>query len=74
MNGVDAPTDVKQVRARIRKMNDEQLLKYGQAAKYMCSRANMGKPPREAFLLQLHEAREELEARKEEAKIGSEAG
>jgi hypothetical protein len=39
-------------------MSDEELRKFGEAAKYMVSpRANMGKPPREVFVIQLEEAR-----------------
>jgi hypothetical protein len=45
-------------------MSDQELLRYGQAAKYMCSpRANMGKPPREEFVIQLSEARNEWRKR-----------
>jgi len=39
-------------------------VRFGQAAAFMCSpRANMGKEPREAFLVQLREAREEWRRR-----------
>lgn len=44
--------------ARLRKMNDAELLRFGEAAKYMCSpQANGGKPPRESFVIQLRELR-----------------
>ena len=38
--------DVEGLRARLRKMSDDELRKFGKAARYMVSpRANMGKPP-----------------------------
>jgi hypothetical protein len=41
-------------------MTDPQLVEFGKAARYMCSpEANIGKPPREEFAIQLAEAREE---------------
>jgi hypothetical protein len=52
--------DVEDLRARLRKMNDEELLAFGKSARYMCSpMANLGKPPRELFVIQLREARAE---------------
>lgn len=52
--------DIEAVRDRLRKMNDAELLRFGQSAKYMCSPyANMGKPPREEFVMPLQEARAE---------------
>jgi hypothetical protein len=45
-------------------MDRAALVRFGQAAAYMCSpQANMGKQPREAFLVQLREAREEWRRR-----------
>lgn len=56
--------DREAVRDRLRRMSDQELLKFGAAARYMCSRrANMGKPPRPNFLLQLEEARAEWKRR-----------
>ena len=56
--------NIEVVRLRLRKMSDAELLRFGQAAKYMCSpRANMGKPPREEFVVQLEEARKEWKRR-----------
>jgi hypothetical protein len=56
--------DVEAVRSRLRKMNDAELLSFGQAAKFMCSpRANIGKPPRDEFVIQLKEARAEWRRR-----------
>jgi hypothetical protein len=37
-------------------MSDAELLRFGKAAKYMCSsQANLGKSPRKAFVIQLEE-------------------
>ena len=59
-----ASLDVDELRTRLRKMSDEELRKFGEAAKYMVSpRANMGKPPLPAFVLQLEEARAEWRRR-----------
>jgi hypothetical protein len=58
------PTNADEVRTRLRKISDEQLLRFGRAAAYMCSpRANFGEPPREAFVIQLREARAEWRRR-----------
>jgi len=55
---------LEQLRQRLRKMNDAELLRFGQAAKYMCTpEANLGHPPREPFLIQLEEARKERKRR-----------
>jgi hypothetical protein len=49
--------DVKEVRERLRKMSDGQLVEFGKAAAVMCSpKANFGRPPREAFVIQLKES------------------
>jgi hypothetical protein len=45
--------NVQEFRLRLRKMTDEKLQRFGKAAQYMCSLwANMGKPPREVFVIQ----------------------
>ena len=55
---------VEALRSRLRKMNDAELLRFGQDAKFMCSPiANMGKAPREEFAIQLREARAEWRRR-----------
>ena len=55
-----ATLDVDGPRTRLRKMSDEELREFGKAARYMVSpKANMGKPPLPAFVLQLEEARAE---------------
>jgi hypothetical protein len=57
--------DLDELRTRLRKMNDVELLRFGKAAKYMCSpQANLGKPPRRSFVLQLEEAQAEWQRRK----------
>jgi hypothetical protein len=49
-----ATLDVNGLRVQLRKMSDEELRKFGKAAKYMVSpTANMGKPPLPTFVLQL---------------------
>ena len=56
--------DIENLRCRLRTMNDAELLRFGQAAKYMCSpRANMGKPQRWEFVIKLEEARKEWKRR-----------
>ena len=52
------------LRARLRRMSDGDLLRFGRAARYMCSpEANLGKEPRKAFVIQLREAVEEWRCR-----------
>jgi hypothetical protein len=59
--------DLEQLRQRLRKMNDAELLRFGQAAKYMCSsEANLGHPSRESLVIQLEEARKEWKRRQPE--------
>jgi hypothetical protein len=56
--------DVNALRTRLRKMSDQELRKFGKAARYMVSpTANMGKPPLPDFVLQLEEARAEWHRR-----------
>jgi len=60
----DAPIDLDDLRARLRKMTDAELLRYGKAARYMCSpAAYFGKAPRETFVIQLKECRAEYKRR-----------
>jgi hypothetical protein len=61
----DNEVDLEALRSRLRKMNDAELLRYGRAAKSMCSPdAYFGQSPRQTFVIQLEEARAELERRK----------
>jgi hypothetical protein len=56
--------NVEALRVRLQKMSDEQLMKFGKAARFMCSpEANLGQPPREEFVIQLKEARAEWRRR-----------
>jgi hypothetical protein len=58
--------DLDELRARLRKMTDADLIEFGKAARYMCSpKANLGKPPRQSFVIQLREARAEWRRRKD---------
>ena len=55
------------LRTRLHKMTDQQLLRFGQTARYMCSSgANLGEPPREIFVVQLREVRTEWQRRNPE--------
>jgi hypothetical protein len=59
--------DLDDLRTRVRKMGDAELLRFGKAAKYMCSpQANLGKPPRRSFVVQLEEAEAEWRRRRGE--------
>ena len=47
-------------------MSDRELLRFGKSARYMCSlEANLGKEPRQVFVLQLREAVEEWRLRQQ---------
>jgi hypothetical protein len=51
-------------RERLRKMTDEQLREFGEAARYVTApKANLGKPPLEVYVLQLEEATAEWRRR-----------
>jgi hypothetical protein len=53
-----------QCRARLQRMDDAALERFGKSAAYMASpTANLGHPPREPFLVQLREARIEWKRR-----------
>jgi hypothetical protein len=63
--GLEVQTNRDEVRARLQRMTDDQLREFGRACVYMCSpKANLGKPPREAFVIQLEEARAEYGRRR----------
>jgi hypothetical protein len=65
-----ATFDLDALRTRLRKMSDEDLRKFGQAAQYMVSpTANMGKPALPTFVLQLEEARAEWRRRHVETDV-----
>lgn len=49
--------DIEALRARLQKMDDAALRRFGRAARFMRSpEANFGKTPRENFVIQLNEA------------------
>jgi hypothetical protein len=51
---LEAELDPDELRARLARMSDSQLLEFGRAAAYMCTPyANVGHPPRKAFVMQL---------------------
>jgi hypothetical protein len=55
---LEADPDVDELRTRLARMNDRALLEFGRAAAYMCTPcANLGKPPRKPFVIQLEAAR-----------------
>ena len=67
--GFDEQFDIRSLQQRLCEMSDEKLLQFGRDAKYMCSPyANMGKPPREVFVIQLKEAKLEWRRRHMEDK------
>jgi hypothetical protein len=62
--------NVPELRERLRKMTDTELLRFAEAAKYMCSpEASFGHPPRHTYVVQLQEARTEWKRRKPEMPV-----
>jgi hypothetical protein len=63
--GIEAGNEsIEEYRARIQKMNDAELLRQGQAARFMCSpEANHGKAPMECYVAHLEECRKEWRKR-----------
>jgi len=58
------PFQIEEVRARLRKLSDANLLRFGRAAASLCRPdGNFGHPPRRVFVEQLEEAREEWRRR-----------
>jgi hypothetical protein len=54
------------LQARLRRMSERELLRFGRAARYMCSpEPNLGKQPRQVFVIQLREAVEEWRLRQQ---------
>ena len=48
------PFDPERERLRLRNLSDEQLIREGKSARYMCAPAtNFGKPPRKEFMIGL---------------------
>jgi hypothetical protein len=60
----EASLNLDALRARLRAMNDQMLLRWGEAAARLCRpEANLGVPPREVFVVHLREARAEWRRR-----------
>jgi hypothetical protein len=58
------PFQLEEVRARLAKMSDADLLRFGRAAASLCKPdGNFGHAPRKVFIEQLHEARAEWRRR-----------
>lgn len=51
--------DLEELRSRLGKMSDEELVRFGKAARFMCR----DKEPRRVFVIQLEEARAEWRRR-----------
>jgi hypothetical protein len=63
VQGTD-PGNAREIRKRVRKMSDAELLRYGAVCKSMCStETNLDKPSRDAWTVQLQEARAEWRKR-----------
>jgi hypothetical protein len=64
-----------ELRKRLRRMNDTELHRFLQAAKYMCSPGpNLEHSPRESFVIQLQEARAEWKRRHPELPLRDSLG
>ena len=56
--------DVDKVRKKLRKLSDEELIREGKAARYMCAPStNFGKPPRDIYVAALQLCKEEWRRR-----------
>jgi hypothetical protein len=63
VQGTD-PENAGEIRERVRRMSDEELLRYGAICKSMCStESNLDKPSLDAWIVQLQEARAEWRKR-----------
>ncbi len=52
------------LRKRLQDMSEEELIRFGEACRGMLTpQANLGRPPRELFVIQLQEARKEWRRR-----------
>jgi hypothetical protein len=60
----DTPVNREELRARLRKMSNNELRRFGRAAQKMCSpEANRSKTPQEEVVIQLEEASAEWKRR-----------
>jgi hypothetical protein len=56
--------DKEKERERLHKLSDEELIREGKAARFMCSPAtNFGKPPRDVYVIALRLCKEEYRRR-----------
>jgi hypothetical protein len=55
--------NLEELRARLRKMTDAELIRFGKAARFMRHPGRNGEPPRECFVIQFEEARAEWRRR-----------
>jgi hypothetical protein len=56
--------DVDKERETLRKLSDEELIREGKAARYMCAPStNFGKPPRDVYVIALRLCKEEWRRR-----------
>ena len=63
-SGTESELNLESLRARLHKMTDTELLRFGRAAKSMSSPdAYFGQRPRQTFVIQLEEARKEWQRR-----------
>jgi hypothetical protein len=62
-SGNESEVDLEGLRTRLRKMNDQELRRFGLAARFMCSPgANLGKPPGQVFVIRLRKRRQSKSA------------
>jgi hypothetical protein len=60
----DENIDLESLRARLRRMSDTELIRFGRSARFMRSpKNNLGQAPRHVFVIQLNEARAEWKRR-----------
>jgi hypothetical protein len=51
------------LRQRLRRLSDDELIQFEKLAALLTPQANLGRPPREVFVIQLQEARKEWRRR-----------
>lgn len=70
----ESPLDIEELRQRLRKMSDEELLRTGHSCASLCApENNFGEPPRRVFVIQLEEARAEWRRRHPKALLRKDA-
>jgi hypothetical protein len=56
--------NLENIRKHLQRLSDEELIQFGKACRDMLTpQANLGRPPREVFVIQLQEARKEWRRR-----------